>query len=218
MKDKLNQFSTTEGDVNLALVYDSIVFTTCKDYITPMLALSYNKGEIGDKDGRKRLRALKELKYIKNRYDPESSFRSYPSEEIDAKCLKDAKLPGNHKFSKHMERAIEAFKDEFRVGSSDIVDEFINHLHSSSQMINDIRDLAKMKLEEAKQEGDLVIAKDCMAILKDANSAIKAIPDILKELNKAKDEERKQLEFKTASKDKTSFEINYMQDWITAQL
>jgi hypothetical protein len=74
-----------------------------------LFTLNYNKAP-GDVDGRKRIRAQKEIIYIYFMYDIESEYLNFSEGQRHLESLKAAGLDEDYKISKEMEAAIEKFR------------------------------------------------------------------------------------------------------------
>lgn len=67
--------------------------------VQDMYKINYNKGTAGDKDGRKRLRATRELVYVYYLCSFKSEFSNYPEQERSKEALKAAGLPEDYEMS-----------------------------------------------------------------------------------------------------------------------
>lgn len=76
--------------------------------VQDLYALKYNKGP-GDHDGRKRLRAQKELMYVYYYVDYRSQFSQYPERMRSQKALEAAGLPDDHPMSVELISVIGAY-------------------------------------------------------------------------------------------------------------
>jgi hypothetical protein len=74
-----------------------------------LFALNYNK-QAGDVDGRRRVRATKELTYIWFMYSHYSPFREYTEAERKAEALELAGLPSTHPTSVELDAAIKKYQ------------------------------------------------------------------------------------------------------------
>lgn len=74
----------------------------------PLLTLAYNKGK-GDFEGRKKTRALTELKYLRLVYSSKSPYRDYSDREKIEEAKKDCEFPTDWKPSPELEALIPKF-------------------------------------------------------------------------------------------------------------
>ena len=73
-----------------------------------LFTLKYNQSK-GDKDGRKRYRALDELKYLHLMYSPKSPYRDYSDTERKEECKRDCKFGNDWEESTELKLLIPKF-------------------------------------------------------------------------------------------------------------
>jgi len=77
-----------------------------------------DKGSTGDSAGTKKYIACAEIYYIYLVYDIRSLYYNLPIEEKKVRARKDAKLPDNWKEDKAFDKAIEVYKDAFKLSAA----------------------------------------------------------------------------------------------------
>lgn len=76
-----------------------------------------DKGSEGDSDGRKKYIACAEIYYIYLLHDPRSIYYNLSREEVEVKARKDAKLPDNWVEDEVLQKAIDRYKEDFKLTS-----------------------------------------------------------------------------------------------------
>lgn len=77
--------------------------------VQAIMTLKYNKGK-GDVDGRKRVRALNELKYLYLAYSPRSPYKDFTTTERIAEAKSDCNFTDDWKESPELEALVPKFK------------------------------------------------------------------------------------------------------------
>jgi hypothetical protein len=117
--------------------------------VQALLALKYNKGK-GDADGRKKSRAMAELKYMRLAYSPRSPYSDYSEHERIEEAKKDCEFPEGWTESPEFAAALPKYlkgapnKIERLLRTTEkFLDKFENHLNS-------------LDLSEKKESGEYV--------------------------------------------------------------
>ena len=133
--------------------------------VRALQTIKYNRKWPGDSDGRKRLRAEKELIYLYYRLSPASEFSEYPDDERDVASLEAAGLDISHLPSGELLETMGVFKRFFEDGSRilrilkgarGVVDKLDNYFNNISFEIEegDNLDVQKLKTELASKAMD----------------------------------------------------------------
>ena len=148
-----------------------------------LLTLNYNKQQ-GDKQGRKRNRGIKELRFIFFYCDYRSEFAKYPEAERREEALAAAGLPENHSISTQLKDAIAQYR---RLQESRPV-----KLLNSARSVVDKLTLYfnTVQLTKTDEDGNVTINEDVQA--KDILANVSNLGKILKGLDELETQVKKQ--------------------------
>ena len=116
-----------------------------------LFELKYNK-EKGDIDGRKRIRAFKELTYIYFMQDYKSEHANFSNEERHTQSLIDSDLPENYKISKELQAALDKYDLLQQTLSLKALSSVRNTLITSMGMGETLELLMQDKLKDIKEQ------------------------------------------------------------------
>lgn len=148
-----------------------------------LLTLNYNK-QPGDKQGRKRLRGTKELRFIFFYCDYRSEFAKYPEHDRKLEALAAADLPEDHPMSPELRDAVAQYKrlKETRP---------IKLLNSARSVVDKLTlYFNTVELTKENAEGVIVINEDVAA--KDILANVSNLGKILKGLDELETQVKKQ--------------------------
>jgi hypothetical protein len=125
-----------------------------------LFTLKYNKKTAGDVDGRKRVRAFKELTYLYFMIDYKSEHVNYTNEERHVKSLEDSGLEENYTISKELRDAMQRYDQMQQTLSLKALSSLRQTLITSMEMAETIEMLMQEELINIKKGGKKLITED----------------------------------------------------------
>lgn len=151
-----------------------------------MFELKYNKGK-GDHDGRKRVRAFKELTYIYFMADYGSEYANFSPKERHREALEAADLPEKYKISAILKKAMETYEKLQRTLSIKALSAVRNSLLTSMEMADTLEVLMQTELESirnslkpVKKEEDETEAQFLLSQAQSRELAVNSMASLLK--------------------------------------
>lgn len=117
--------------------------------VQTLLTLKYNKGP-KDNDGRKRYRALAELKYLYLNYSPKSPYKDYSEAERKEEAMKDCNFPEGWVESSELKALIPKFERGQKT-------KFVRLLNTAERFLDKMEaHLNSLNLGERKDDGTYI--------------------------------------------------------------
>ncbi len=156
------------------------------DCVQELYRLAYNKGP-GDHDGRKRIKATKEIVYVYYFCNYKSEFSNYPEADRDKESLKAAGLPEDHEVSMELMTLIGIYSHHVNNGNR-----VLNLLESARNVVDKLHKYfngVKLEIEDSDkldvQEKKTIIAGKVM-------DNLDKIPRVIKNLDSMEERVRKE--------------------------